>query len=559
MSGVHERLLDVWLDSASELGYQAPFCQMLAADGYTILHNTRHSPIELGKDIIALAPDGSLCAYQLKGNPGGRLTKNAFSEIMFQLQELSVLVISLPGVTYPGQHRSFLVTNGEVDEEAMVAIRQLNERLERMGTGSKIEVLSRGNLRERAVRLGMALWPSELSDEATLLEIMAEPGNGPLPLDKLHRLLSEVLHLDPAKKYEKQAKEDICRRIASAAILTSIAIKSFSHCKNHFAIISAWTMYSAYVVSTCQRWNVPIEKRVRAALDIASWTIESHLSALCDEVISRGEMRSEGNSLVDTAVYKARETLLIALLSIYRLRRDEQGNLPQAHRVFLDKFLDSDFLHRGETRIDLWGEGAIPQILAYMFYLWQHTHGLVAESLLCSVYRGLVYANRSDRTALASPYYDFEAVCRHRHANAIGEKGDVLANEQFAGMSYYAEGLFYLMVQANMKQTCKLEWPDLTRMTHGKLIPKREYQYGLLHIPEGEHVLYHLPFEKQWQDLVSEAKDGDPDYVPTWLKWNEQRHILLLFIIIFPHRGTPEILKCLGRSFGVLWFTPDDN
>jgi hypothetical protein len=51
------------LDSASERSYQGPFCQILSARGYTVLHSTRHAPIEFGKDVIAIAPDGVPCAY----------------------------------------------------------------------------------------------------------------------------------------------------------------------------------------------------------------------------------------------------------------------------------------------------------------------------------------------------------------------------------------------------------------------------------------------------------------------------------------------------------------
>jgi hypothetical protein len=39
---------------------------MLVAEGYTIVHLSRHSPIEMGKDIIAIDKDGIPCAFQLK-------------------------------------------------------------------------------------------------------------------------------------------------------------------------------------------------------------------------------------------------------------------------------------------------------------------------------------------------------------------------------------------------------------------------------------------------------------------------------------------------------------
>ena len=112
---MHERLIEGWLDSTSERSYQATFCQMLSAKGYVVLHSTRHSPIEFGKDVVARSPDGDLCAYQLKGNPGSRLTVSQLRDVQGQLIQLVSQPVSLPGVPRT-PHRSFLVTTGEVDE-----------------------------------------------------------------------------------------------------------------------------------------------------------------------------------------------------------------------------------------------------------------------------------------------------------------------------------------------------------------------------------------------------------------------------------------------------------
>jgi hypothetical protein len=68
---VIERLVEYWLDSASERSYQPAFVQILVSDGHRVLHSTRHSPIEFGKDVISIAPDGVPCAFQLKGNLAG--------------------------------------------------------------------------------------------------------------------------------------------------------------------------------------------------------------------------------------------------------------------------------------------------------------------------------------------------------------------------------------------------------------------------------------------------------------------------------------------------------
>ena len=64
------------MDSQTERRYQPAFIQMLVSEGWAVLHNTRHSPIEFGKDVIAHNPSGVLHCFQLKGNPGSRVTKS---------------------------------------------------------------------------------------------------------------------------------------------------------------------------------------------------------------------------------------------------------------------------------------------------------------------------------------------------------------------------------------------------------------------------------------------------------------------------------------------------
>ena len=61
-----ERVIENWLDKTTERSFQQPYCYMLSAEGHTIIHLTRHCGMELGKDIITIAPDGTPCVFQLK-------------------------------------------------------------------------------------------------------------------------------------------------------------------------------------------------------------------------------------------------------------------------------------------------------------------------------------------------------------------------------------------------------------------------------------------------------------------------------------------------------------
>ena len=66
-----ERVVENWLTSVNERQYQIPFCQLLAAEGETVVYISPHGQREQGKDVITLGRDRAPCAYQLKlgGSP----------------------------------------------------------------------------------------------------------------------------------------------------------------------------------------------------------------------------------------------------------------------------------------------------------------------------------------------------------------------------------------------------------------------------------------------------------------------------------------------------------
>ena len=61
MISVVERLVESWLDSQGERQYQPAFIQLLVSEGWSVLHNTRHSPIELGKATSLLVVQTASC------------------------------------------------------------------------------------------------------------------------------------------------------------------------------------------------------------------------------------------------------------------------------------------------------------------------------------------------------------------------------------------------------------------------------------------------------------------------------------------------------------------
>ena len=74
-----ERVVENWLTNANERQYQIPFCQVLAAEGETVVYISPHGQREQGKDVITLGRGRNRVprAYQLKA---GRVTLKDWRE-----------------------------------------------------------------------------------------------------------------------------------------------------------------------------------------------------------------------------------------------------------------------------------------------------------------------------------------------------------------------------------------------------------------------------------------------------------------------------------------------
>jgi hypothetical protein len=531
----------------NERDYQLPFCQVLCAKGHRIIHSTRHSSIEFGKDIISIASDGVPCAYQLKGNPGGRLTLVQYRDIESQLFQLVNHPINHPSVPSRKPHRSFLVTNGLIEEETIQAINNTNDGFARAGYPQrKIEVIQRGDLLKDCYDLGLSLWPSELTQVTLLLELIVSDGGGLLPKEKLHALLTDLLRLKEENE-EKLRTENVRRRINSAALLIPVALKNYSLRENHFASISAWTMFCAYAISACERYGINFKRNASRSIALGMTSIRDSLLSLSDEIATRNQML-EGGDLADPIVYRARYTLLLALQSLLWFWCEEVGWPTPSQKAAVESFL-----FEGKQFLYVWGEAAIPQLLLYYWFLSKNEGNSASEFWLSSMIRSIISEdNDGFPQGLPSPYFEFETVARHRLSNILNYREDVLRGESWSGRSYYAESLLYLLVRTGRKQVCKSLWPGLTKVAWASFQPEKPWQYCLSHTNNGVNKDVQPPFEKHWDVLVEEARSIECSILPLALA--ENRYLLALFVILFPYRGTPEVIRYLGWQFDPSWF-----
>lgn len=322
-----ERLIEVWTDSVNERTYQPAFLQMLISQGHSIVHNTRHGALEFGKDVVSKNAEGDVCAFQLKGHPGGRLRKRDVPELIPQLNELVFARIVHPNVDRKVRHRSFLVTNGEVDEEALHELIAMYGDLPDTSPAKSFHVISRGDFLRWAKALEGNLWPGNVNDWKMLLEFVGVDGAETLAHEKFLRLLDAAIGVPK--------KNEVRRRISSAALFASLALRNYSMAGNFAAEAEGWALFASRALAVSER-TAARSKAVDALVDAAETAVKDSLLRLMSEAQARPAPIELG--LPECAVYGARLALLcgVAGLLSFWLEGDSQR---QELRGFVEKHI----------------------------------------------------------------------------------------------------------------------------------------------------------------------------------------------------------------------------
>ena len=532
-----EKVVENWLDKATERSFQQPYCYILSVDGHTIIHSTRHSAMELGKDIITINHKGTPCAFQLK--TGNISLAKWRSEVNPQIDDLVYGKINHPSVDNSRHHRSYLVTNGNIEEEVSRAIDDRNRAWKDQGLPYCLKTVVRGQILEKAKKLEIDLWPSELTDMKTLLEMFLESGEGVLPKKKLASLFESTIPLTLLDNGKQPSEKRCARVIASTALLCAIATSSFSNKNNHVAEIEAWVMYISYVLALAERWELP-PKIYRAGVEIARQSLYSSLANLCTEIRDREEL-IEGDILADSYVYRIRLTWLLGLMSIYALWRQRDGN----PKNDVDDFL-REFCKEKQHLLELWGEAAIPQFLAFFWYFRKITGTMEPDVLLSHLISAICQHNGpNSRTYLANPYYEAEDILPHLLAPILGSGEDPL-DETFIGESYALEGLVHLFVRRNWKQRMKILWPGVTRLRYISFKPENPWDFYRWENRNGARKDLSPKQTQEWEKLKELACNPNEDCIPQSIK--NDPILLLLFLCVYPHRMNAEILRWLDTQ-----------
>jgi hypothetical protein len=499
---VIEKLLENWLDNATERSYQQVFVQMLSAQGYTVLHSTRHCLLEFGKDILAIAPDGVGCAFQLKGDPRGQMTIGAFrSGIQQQLVQLLAQSPSYPG--FPtGVHRSFLVSNGSFSEEVQVAVSQMNSA----PYPSTLELWSRGTLLDMALKTSESLWPSEIRDTRRLLDIyMADPRDQ-LPLSLLAEMLTSILHLGDGDDVLKDS--EFKRATSSAIWATGIALSTFARAENHQANAYGWTLCRCMLQCAALKFGHAELRGLEQSYRIAENASLDALAALWDEV-RNAEHLVLPPALEDSEVYGWRMATLHGLLAALYLANTAENCLQPCSSAALREWICNG------PRPMLWGEAAVGQIFSMALALGRMGQVDAMGQAISQVAAVISATIQLDSIcAYPSPYYSGEEALKIQ----LTLQEETADAETFAGGSYMARPLLLCLATLDMKAECQALWPDFSRLTHRSFEFSCSEDYLTPRALTGREVSKIYSETYEWAQLKVDATPKTLQIEPLWLQ-----------------------------------------
>ena len=523
-----ERLIENWLVSAGERGFETPFAQVLALEGHRVIQGPVHHPFEHGKDILTFHGD-QLHAYQLKG-PGTISLAEYEQKIQGQILALASTAVTHPAVT-PARRadRVFLVTNGVLRPEVRDRIEKFNVGNAALGFPA-IEPIEREQLLSRFVKAHGGYLPEELSDIRRLLEMYyADPADF-FPVRDFARFIQSVLPFPPADASMPEAS----RAIASVMLLTAYASASWQRGQNHLCVAQAWLVACLTVLRFANARGLTA-KAWKPSYLLALEAARTSLAALSYEAAEAEDLVVP--DLVDGIVYGPRAVLVGGYLGAYLLSEHCLGGLDDEGR---DRIRTVVARERQFAKIS--GEADAPLFFLMASALERLGYSREGESMVLSLVSTLSRVNqRHSKRALPDPYHPTEEVILHQL-----EEATRLENEQFDGHAYTLHVGIEWVTRRLWRQTLAGMWADITHVIFCEFRPSSPEHYLAFHDADGV-LVQTMPAQPQsWAALLAQSRQFDAGELPEIL-WNEHRELVPYLPLLFPQRFTATVAKAIDH------------
>jgi hypothetical protein len=506
-----------WLTKTNERNYQIPYCQVLLSKGQRVLYVSTHRPMEQGKDIITVDHEGSYHAYQLKT---GDIDQKTFRTIKGEVEELVERSIVHPSVDKAKGHRAYLVCNGEITDEVRYLIDQMNaDNVVRDRRVAHLDVITMHSLLHDFVSAQGQFLPTTFSELGMLLDVYNADGTDFVPVHRVFRFFEQGLFTRVGG-----TKQEARNAVAASVISTGYLLQSFQRSNNAYAVFAGWTALAGCMIQYAHRSGLRSEDW-HDSLALVRKAMEAALQDLWAEVVTRTNFL-EGNELVDGAeIYRARVTIVLGALGAYALNTPDFDGHERLRALLL----------ANRQYLWLWGESAFPyffSIVKYLEHAGEHHAGL---ELLTAILNETAnaFTNPAARE-LAPPYYSPERILRAIVTDELDEL-------QTSGGSFIVRPTLHLLARRAARDRIATHWKQVSK------VPVREVRTDDMmdlfswRIAHGINITEVLPRTQSWSALQQETTKA----AIALNALAEYRQILHYFILVCPHRATPDVIRVL--------------
>ena len=528
-----ERVIENWLTSVNERQYQIQFCQLLAAEGETVVYVSKHGPAELGKDVITIDPNGIPKCYQLKRGDVGLQDWRGFEGEVNQLVEIDPNNPALP-LNAP-RHQSYFVTNGTLSDPVLNAIAQRNLTWAKRGYGP-LMCTQKHELVTRFRDASGHYFPILPVDAKSFLELYTANGDAPLDKEAFAGFVERLL-----KVQEQTASAlDVRRAAASSVLFTNYALQNQTIEKNHWAVFEGWVITGAAILALAKKHDTP-ESFWSYSFELCFEQAQDALMMLCDECRNHEFNFVQGSPFSDGYIFRVRMTILAGLLSGLRLSLTETGgdDRQQSQIRYIDEFLLAQ-----QDKMQLWGESAVPYFILATLGLERRGHHALAEAKLVQLIRTICSINGKGavRPGMTNPYWTIERSLRL----ALGL--ELINREEFVGFSYTLQSLIHMLARRGLKQTLKRMWAPITEIDFATLIFHERHEWLVW---KANSVTLDTRFPNRpesWRELLRAANETDSGNMPEILL--NRPSFMPFFLLVYHHRCHPALVKHID-----LWST----
>lgn len=524
-----ERLIENWLTNVNELGLQIPFCELLLARGFRVLHISRHSRGEHGKDVVARDADGQLWTFQMKG---GDITFTQWrNELRGQVEDLVRLPVLLPGVGVDEPHNPVLVTNGELRGDALDSVRHYSELWERDGR-RRLQVWHGPELLRMFVEAHGSYLPTRLTEFRQFVELYVADGEGRCPRAEFARFLE---HLVSSERTGVRATE-IKRGIESMVLMGTYILEQYERAENHISAAEGWVIVGATILHVAEREDLA-EDRYLPSLELARLALERNLANLEAEVLSRPNFVEPEVVMVEPHVYGCRVSLVLGWLAAYTLLRRRRGErITEWARIM-------EVVKREGRAIRLSGEVDWPLWVSLSLLIQKEAGANEPEEMLGLWVHWLTRSNQQDTgRGVPSPYWLHEKVLALQAGELPKHE-----EEQFTGQSYTLLSALDMLVRRLRRQMVRHLWPTASRVHFCDYHPDGPAEWFRWKSTKGDMRFVDFPQPRSWSAWRSEVCASARDAVPPRLV----RHPdwILPFALTYPHRMNRALTAFVDEVF----------